>query len=963
MSDVKIVYDIDDRAYRDFLNLLEKVGKEAGMTDDQVNALALDVKSMGTAFRSAGTASEAALKGIDAAAAKAEQGIEEVGSAAKGAGAAVGKAGQQGADGLEKVAAATQTASAQVGIFSAIAGKIGPLLAVSFSVDAIAGFVSGIIDTEKQVNGLQKAIARFAGQTGAALDATTAKVLALSQTFGKDMNEVLVATNAFSQQTGRSFNDALTLIEKGFIAGADANGEFLDMIKEYPIQFKNAGFSAEEFIKITTQSVRGGIYSDKLLDTIKELDLSLKELTKTQIDALAPLGAAFSANLEKGLRSGTISTKEAFLQIAAQAQKVGLDLQQTQVIVADVFKGAGEDAGGFAEVLKQVNAALALNLDAFDELGAAQAAQNAKNVEYNAELVRLANNIEGANSSAMGFFMTLKTLGVSALNAVIEKLGEAGFLGKGFFDQRAAKEYASKTLPELQAELAKTEEHLARIGRLQRAEIQTLDPEQLQEQLNKTLEKREQLLRAISNIDVAKQSDAQAKAAAEAAQTSEKMRATEEAREAAAKRMLEIKKQEAAALASALESLRKQAAEAALAQEISEAGGVDSEGGLETIRRQELEKLRVQKAFALLNGQERLVLETKINTDIDQRLLSLAKKQADEEAQLAREKREAGYALARQAGEKELLLADQQFLKALRLNRAGKAGELKIQDEYFAQRYAAQKAALEKEIALRKAAGDDVLEQERQLAALELEQFKSSEEKKAQIVASSAAQRKSVQDALTDLSLQSIAAIEQFQAQASDREVARIEAQKNYELSLAGDSATARAAIEDRAARQVAAVRRKQAVAAKAAALFEIAVQTGINAVKVFAETVPPGILSAVAVGQGAIQAALVAAKPIPAYRDGTNFVQGPGTSTSDSILARLSVGEAVVPAHINREIMHFPHAQLPEAVAAYEKKSKNSSDKAPVSIVINADEKGIASYMNIQSSRVKRLDNRYKIN
>ena len=961
MSDVKIVYDIDDRAYRDFLNLLEKVGKEAGMTDDQVNALALDVKSMGTAFRSAGTASEAALKGIDAAAAKAEQGIEEVESAAKGAGAAVGKAGKEGADGIEKVAAATQTASAQVGIFSGIAGKIGPLLAVSFSVDAIAGFVSGLIDTEKEINGLQKTIARFSNETGAQLDTTTSKVLALSQTFGKDMNEVLIATNAFSKQTGRSFSESLALIEKGFIQGADANGEFLDFLKEYPVQFKNAGFSAEEFIKISTQSVRGGLYSDKLLDTIKELDLALKEFSQTQRDALAPLGAKFAADLEKGLKSGAISTKEAFLQIAAQSKKAGLDFQQTRMIVADVFKAAGEDAGGFGEILKQVNAALALNLDSFDELGAAQAAQNAKNQEYNAELVRLANNIEGANASTTGFFTTLKTLGVSALNSIIEKIGEAGLLGKGFFDQRAAKEYASKTLPELQAELGKTEEHLARIGRLQRAEIQTLEPVQLQEQLNKNLEKRERLLMAISAIDVAKQADAQAKASAESAQTSEKIRATEEAREAAAKRMLELKKQEAAALASALESLRKQAAEAALAQEIAEAGGAQSEGGLETIRRQELEKLRVQKAFALLNGQERLALETKINADIDQHLLSLAKKQADEEAQLAREKREAGYALVRQAGEKELLLADQQFLKALRMNRAGKAAEAAIQNQYFIQRYAAQKSALEKEIELRKAAGDDVLEQQRQLAALELEQFKSSEEKKAAIVASAAEQRKNIQDAALALGLQGIAAIEQFQAQAADREVARIEAQKSYELSLAGESATARAAIEDRAARQVAAVRRKQAVAAKAAALFEIAVQTGINAVKVFAETVPPGILSAVAIGQGAVQAALVASKPLPAFAKGSNFVQGPGTGTSDSILARLSVGEAVVPAHINKQIMHFPHDQLPEAVAAYEKKSPQNGDKAPVSIVINADEKGIASYMNIQSSRVKRLDNRYK--
>ena len=41
----------------------------------------------------------------------------------------------------------------------------------------------------------------------------------------------------------------------------------------------------------------------------------------------------------------------------------------------------------------------------------------------------------------------------------------------------------------------------------------------------------------------------------------------------------------------------------------------------------------------------------------------------------------------------------------------------------------------------------------------------------------------------------------------------------------------------------------------------------------------------------------------LPAFKGGTDYVQGGGTETSDSILARLSKGERVVPAHENKEL------------------------------------------------------------
>ena len=67
------------------------------------------------------------------------------------------------------------------------------------------------------------------------------EVQAIADTFGADFQETLIAANAISKQFGISVNEALQLVKDGFLAGGDANGEFLDSLKEYPAYFKEAG--------------------------------------------------------------------------------------------------------------------------------------------------------------------------------------------------------------------------------------------------------------------------------------------------------------------------------------------------------------------------------------------------------------------------------------------------------------------------------------------------------------------------------------------------------------------------------------------------------------------------------------------------------------------------------------------------------------------------------------------------
>lgn len=236
---------------------------------------------------------------------------------------------------------------------SFIATPLGAAIAV---VSGIALGAKQWADFNIELYKTTKLTEQLTGLNGALLTDFRDDVAGTAAVFNKDYNEVLKSANSLAKQMGITHKEAIDLITTGFAKGADVNGDFLDKVKEYPVHFRNAGYSADEFIKIATQEAKGGIYSDKLLDTLKEADLSLKEMQKTQTDALEnAFGAKFANEIANGIKTGELSTKEALQRIIAEADKLGLNFQQKQQLLADVFKGAGEDAGGFDEIVKQLN--------------------------------------------------------------------------------------------------------------------------------------------------------------------------------------------------------------------------------------------------------------------------------------------------------------------------------------------------------------------------------------------------------------------------------------------------------------------------------------------------------------------------------------------------------------------------------------------------------------------------------
>src|SRR5690606_20322665 len=144
---------------------------------------------------------------------------------------------------------------------------------------------------------------------------------AIADVYNKDFNEVLIATNATAKNFGISYQDALDIVKNGFIAGADASGDFLQQLKEYPTQLEAVGLSADQTVALISQNVKDGIFSDKGVDAIKEGGIRLREMTKATAEALDGIGIS-SKKIESDLKSGQTSMFDVIQQVSSKLSEL-----------------------------------------------------------------------------------------------------------------------------------------------------------------------------------------------------------------------------------------------------------------------------------------------------------------------------------------------------------------------------------------------------------------------------------------------------------------------------------------------------------------------------------------------------------------------------------------------------------------------------------------------------------------
>ena len=276
-------------------------------------------------------------------------------------------------------------------VFLAIAGIAAAGAAFKWWYDYNAGLVEATRLTQQ-----------FTGKSGDDLKAFRNEVQAVADSFNADFRETLIATNALSKQFGISANEALQLVKDGFLAGGDANGEFLDTLKEYPAYFKEAGISADQFVAIVTQTNKMGIFSDKGVDAIKEANLRLREMTTATAAALDGIGIS-SEQVQKDLQTGTKTTFDVIQDVSAKLAELPDNAATVGTAIADIFGGPGEDAGlQYLRTLKDIST----NMDEVKGKAGVWAQLQEEQLQSQIELQ---NALSGLFDAAGGNFETLTT--------------------------------------------------------------------------------------------------------------------------------------------------------------------------------------------------------------------------------------------------------------------------------------------------------------------------------------------------------------------------------------------------------------------------------------------------------------------------------------------------------------------------------------------------------------------------
>ena len=218
-------------------------------------------------------------------------------------------------------------------VFLAIAGVAAAGAAFKWWYDYNSGLVEATRLTQQ-----------FTQLTGSALKDLRDEISGISDTFATDFRETLQATNSVAKQFGISYEQAADVIRKGFAAGANANGEFIDTLKEYPAYFKEAGISASDFVAIIAKSNQEGIFSDKGVDAIKEGNLRLREMTTATASALEGIGIS-SKKVQEDLQSGAKTTWQVMQEVSQKLSELPESSSKVGTAIADIFGGPGEDAG------------------------------------------------------------------------------------------------------------------------------------------------------------------------------------------------------------------------------------------------------------------------------------------------------------------------------------------------------------------------------------------------------------------------------------------------------------------------------------------------------------------------------------------------------------------------------------------------------------------------------------------
>lgn len=167
--------------------------------------------------------------------------------------------------------------------FKQMAGTVGKALAGAFTVTAIIGAGKAVFDFATEIDDLIGKVDDMGASMNAVGDA--AKVKAIADTFGVEVDKVITAAASSSKQFGITFEDALGKIQKGLALAGPESQKYLKSLESQAGAYAGAGGSADDYFTLVTNGYRTGAEWEKAVkDGLKDQSTNWNDLTNEMND-------------------------------------------------------------------------------------------------------------------------------------------------------------------------------------------------------------------------------------------------------------------------------------------------------------------------------------------------------------------------------------------------------------------------------------------------------------------------------------------------------------------------------------------------------------------------------------------------------------------------------------------------------------------------------------------------------
>lgn len=291
---------------------------------------------------------------------------------------------------------------------------VNPYTAVAAAVAAAA---VAFYNYNEQLDRQKERTKQFTGLDGMELDSLRNGIKATADVMGKEFNDVLQAVDGLMSKFAIDGETALSIINAGFIAGADDAGNMLSLLDRYSGSFRSIGISASELTALIAQT-RSGIFAEDGLAIIEKAGIQLRNMPSGVADALKGIGIN-AEEMSRQIQSGTLSTFGAIQQVSQALKAFPPQSKEVGAVLTDVFGKKGAAAGYDAVA---AFADLATSLEEVKK-------QTGQQGEVTEELINATRNFENSLSSLFGvsdsgFSHLTDLMKIHCMNAVSELINK-----------------------------------------------------------------------------------------------------------------------------------------------------------------------------------------------------------------------------------------------------------------------------------------------------------------------------------------------------------------------------------------------------------------------------------------------------------------------------------------------------------------------------------------------------------